>query len=355
MLFQIGVVTLATRAIRARTEKGNNKIRTIMPPSKKKKKKKATTTTTKKNSQKGGKKGAVENSESDDDEEEEDEEEDEDESDVDGEDDDDEFIDVEIEFVTPREEHFINLKSYLTSYCDGSQYNVSELVDMILKQDNVGSVIASRVSAEEEEDPLGVLTVVSLDKAKEFKCLAEIKAHIAKKAPKEEAKLVRDALNANKTGLILSERLVNVPQDVGGPLVKQLFDEIKWAVKDEKKKEFDFDQYILVSRCFLDTFRPPLSMDAASNGGKKNNNNKRKKDEKEEVTELVFPNLEDEIFYEESQWSFMWEAGGEDKPQEFEDSKPMRMCMLIDAKDMETICKEVQRMFLALSVENEGK
>ena len=355
LLFQIGIVTLATRAIRARTEKGNNKIRTIMPPSKKKKKKKATTTTTKKNSQKGGKKGAVENSESDDDEEEEDEEEDEDESDVDGEEDDDEFIDVEIEFVTPREEHFINLKSYLTSYCDGSQYNVSELVDMILKQDNVGSVIASRVSAEEEEDPLGVLTVVSLDKAKEFKCLAEIKAHIAKKAPKEEAKLVRDALNANKTGLILSERLVNVPQDVGGPLVKQLFDEIKWAVKDEKKKEFDFDQYILVSRCFLDTFRPPLSMDAASNGGKKNNNNKRKKDEKEEVTELVFPNLEDEIFYEESQWSFMWEAGGEDKPQEFEDSKPMRMCMLIDAKDMETICKEVQRMFLALSVENEGK
>ena len=69
----------------------------------------------------------------------------------------------------------------------------------------------------------------------------------------------------------------------------------------------------------------------------------------------MFPNLEDEIFYEESQWSFMWEAGGEDKPQEFEDSKPMRMCMLIDAKDVETICKEVQRMFLALSIENEEK
>ena len=284
-------------------------------------------------------------------EEEEDDEEDEDESDVDGEDDDDTFIDVEIEFVTPKEEHFLNLKSYLTAYCDGSQYNVSELVDMILKQDDVGSVIASRVSAEEEEDPLGVMTVISLDKAKEFKCLQEIKAHIVKKAPKEEAKLVRDALNAKKTGLILSERLVNVPQDIGGPLVKQLFDEIKWAVKDEKKKEFDFDQYVLVSRCFLDTFTPPPSV--AGGGGKKNNNKKRKKGEKEEeVTELVFPNLEDEIFYEESQWSFMWEAGGEDKPQEFEDSKPMRMCMLIDAKDVGTICEDVQEMFLALSVEN---
>jgi protein BCP1 len=129
-----------------------------------------------------------------------------------------------------------------------------------------------------------------------------------------------------------------------------LFDEIKWAVKDEKKKEFDFDQYVLVSRCFLDTFTLPPS--ATTGGGKKNNNNKRKKEEKEEITELVFPNLEDEIFYEMSQWSFMWEAGGEDKPQEFEDSKPMRMCMLIDAKDAGTICEAVQQMFLALSAED---
>ena len=343
------------------TERERERALTMPPQSKKKKrapasaaasaaeekKKKKTKSKTAPKSTKAANSG--EDSESN--EEEEDDEEDEDESDVDGEDDDDTFIDVEIEFVTPKEEHFLNLKSYLTAYCDGSQYNVSELVDMILKQDDVGSVIASRVSAEEEEDPLGVMTVISLDKAKEFKCLQEIKAHIVKKAPKEEAKLVRDALNAKKTGLILSERLVNVPQDIGGPLVKQLFDEIKWAVKDEKKKEFDFDQYVLVSRCFLDTFTPPPSV--AGGGGKKNNNKKRKKGEKEEeVTELVFPNLEDEIFYEESQWSFMWEAGGEDKPQEFEDSKPMRMCMLIDAKDVGTICEDVQEMFLALSVEN---
>ena len=37
---------------------------------------------------------------------------------------------------------------------------------MILKQDDVGSVIASRVSAEEEEDPLGVMTVISLIRRK---------------------------------------------------------------------------------------------------------------------------------------------------------------------------------------------
>ena len=103
---------------------------------------------------------------------------------------------------------------------------------------------AAKQKAEDDE------AAAAKQKADEEEAAAK-KEEVAKDdAPKEEAKLVRDALNANKTGLILSERLVNVPQDVGGPLVKQLFDEIKWAVKDEKKKEFDFDQYILVSRCF---------------------------------------------------------------------------------------------------------
>ena len=277
------------------------------------------------------------------DEDEEDEDEDEDEEDVDGEDDDDDFINVEIEFVTPREEHFTNLKSYLTSYCDGTQFEVSQLVDLVLKQDNVGSVIASRVKEDEDEDPLGILTVMSLNKAKEFKCLEEMKQHIIKKAPKEEAKTVKDALNAKNTGLIISERLVNVPQDVGLPLVKQLFDEIKWAVKDEKKNEFAFDQYILVSRCYVDTFTPAVAASSAAAMNNKNNNKRKKKEE--EVTELVFPNLEDEIFYEHSQWSFIWEAGGDDKPQEFSESKAMRMCMLIDANDIGKVRKGVDELF----------
>ena len=33
--------------------------------------------------------------------------------------------------------------------------------------------------------------------------------------------------------------------------------------------------------------------------------------------------------------------------REFEDSKPMRMCMLIDAKDVGTICEDVQEMFFS--------
>ena len=57
-------------------------------------------------------------------------------------------------------------------------------------------------------------------------------------------------------------------------------------------------------------------------GGKKNNNKKRKKKKEEEVTELVFPNLEDEIFYEESLWSFMWEAMAR-QAAGVEDSKPI--------------------------------
>jgi protein BCP1 len=36
-----------------------------------------------------------------------------------------------------------------------------------------------------------------------------------------------------RTGLIVSERLINVPLDLAPPLYQGLFDEINWATEDE--------------------------------------------------------------------------------------------------------------------------
>lgn len=41
------------------------------------------------------------------------------------------------------------------------------------------------------------------------------------------------AWNNDKTGLLLSERLVNCPPQLAPPLNQALFDEISWAVEDE--------------------------------------------------------------------------------------------------------------------------
>jgi hypothetical protein len=41
------------------------------------------------------------------------------------------------------------------------------------------------------------------------------------------------AWNADGTGLLLSERLLNVPPQLSPPLMQAIFDEIEWAVEDE--------------------------------------------------------------------------------------------------------------------------
>ena len=280
---------------------------------------------------------------SEEDSEEEAEEEDQDESDHDGEEGEEAFIDVEIELLTPREEHKLNLKSYLKSYLDEKDFNVSQLVDAIVKQDNVGSVVASRVSQKEEEDPLGVMSVMDLNS--DLKCMDEIRRFIFTKAPELEE--VIEDLTEVPTGLIISERLVNVPQEIGEPLLKQLFHEIKWAVKDEKKKEFEFEQYVIISRCYLERFMPDGKKKRES---KKKRKPRQKEEEEEEIEELIFPNLEDEIFYKNAAWSFAWQPGNTGNRVDTisnnpKDSTPVRLCIKVDRDSIPYVIKEIEELF----------
>lgn len=57
----------------------------------------------------------------------------------------------------------------------------------------------------------------------------------AKATGKREAKLLERfwTKKANHVGLILSERLINIPMDLVPPLYEALFEEILWATEDE--------------------------------------------------------------------------------------------------------------------------
>lgn len=51
-------------------------------------------------------------------------------------------------------------------------------------------------------------------------------------------------------GLILHERIINVPQDIAPPMYRMLFEEIDWAVEDNEP--FDFQYFISISKVFLE-------------------------------------------------------------------------------------------------------
>lgn len=127
-------------------------------------------------------------------------------SDEESEDDEDgeafESINVDFEFFNPQEKDFHGLKALLKTLLDGEQYSCSELVDAIIEQEAVGTVI----KCGEEEDPIGVSTVFNLQQYSRLKSLSEVKDFLAAHCPVTDDKAHLDEVNCG-----LSQLLVRCP------------------------------------------------------------------------------------------------------------------------------------------------
>ena len=130
---------------------------------------------------------------------------------------------------------------------DAQLLDISGLTDLILKQPLLGSTVKCDGN---ESDPYAFLTVLNLrehgDKP-EIKTLVE---YITKQASTSDAlKSLKEVLEgANTVGLILTERLINVPVEVVPPMYKMLLEEITWA--NEEKEPYQFTHYLIISKTY---------------------------------------------------------------------------------------------------------
>lgn len=62
---------------------------------------------------------------------------------------------------------------------------------------------------------------------------------------------VLGAQNDTQVGLVLTERLVNVPSEIAPPMYKMLLEEIEWAV--EAKEPYKFTHYLIWSKTYQET------------------------------------------------------------------------------------------------------
>lgn len=125
------------------------------------------------------------------------------------------------------------------------------------------------VKSGEDEDPIGVASVLNLHRYRDLECLQQIAAYLTEHCSSSKLKLQLNAVgiicmarnrcaDCTKTciqfgsllsmsntvqalrdagsGLLLNQRLVNAPPQVAPPLMQALFDEISWAVEDEPTK-----------------------------------------------------------------------------------------------------------------------
>ncbi|RUP14736.1 p21-C-terminal region-binding protein-domain-containing protein [Jimgerdemannia flammicorona] len=190
-----------------------------------------------------------------------------DDSNDDADDDDDDLqhlVDVDFEFFDPKPVDFHALKRLLTQLfsADAELFSLSELTDLILSQPLLGSTVKVDGS---ESDPFALLTVLNMNEHKDKKPIQELRKYLLEKIPKKDTALqssLSEILSADRpqsrdVGIILSERLVNMPVQIVPPMYKMLMEEIEWAVEDvsiiffvRAKEPYDFEWYVILSKTY---------------------------------------------------------------------------------------------------------
>lgn len=164
------------------------------------------------------------------------------------------MLDVEFEWFDPLPDiDFHGIKTLLQQLFDVDAHllDLSALTDLILAQPLLGSTV--KVDGK-ETDAYAFLSVVNLHVHKDKPFIKALVDYLRAKASANSslAKLT-DLLvqpEVPPIGLILTERLVNVPSEVVGPMYTMLLEEIQWAL--EEKEPYQFSHYLILSKTYTE-------------------------------------------------------------------------------------------------------
>ncbi|KAL8298258.1 hypothetical protein RB597_006867 [Gaeumannomyces tritici] len=179
-----------------------------------------------------------------------------DQMDEDSEDDDDfDVVNVDFEwFNFDPEIDFHGVKALLRQLfdVDSQLFDFSALADLILAQHTIGSTV--KVDGK-ETDAYAFLTAVNLHEHREKPPVAALVKYVSEKAQaggnKALAAAVPGLLSSGKhVGLILADRLINMPSEIVPPMYRLLADEIEAAVED--KEPYEFSHYLIISKTYTE-------------------------------------------------------------------------------------------------------
>ncbi|KAK4671267.1 Mss4p nuclear export [Podospora pseudoanserina] len=138
---------------------------------------------------------------------------------------------------------------------DASLFDLSSLSDLIVEQNTVGSTCKVDDKA---NDAYAFLTVLNIQEHSPTKpVVRQLAEYLADRATKSQdetlAKVVPEVLlgeGKQQVGLVLAERLLNMPAEVIPPMWSCMIDEIEAAVED--KEPYEFTHYLVLSRTYLE-------------------------------------------------------------------------------------------------------
>ncbi|OCT69953.1 protein BCCIP homolog [Xenopus laevis] len=249
-----------------------------------------------------------------------------------------EEVNVDFEAYTMSDTDFEGIKKLLKQLFLKAHVNISELTDLLIQQNHIGSAIKQAEGQEDsdddddEDDVFGFISLVNLNERKGTACVEQIKELILSRCEENcEQSLVEQfdkVLNDNSkpVGFLLSERFINVPAQIALPMHQQLQKELADTQRTNKPCEKCY-YYLILSKTFMEA--------AKTSKGRVGSQAKE---------ELMFANAEDEFFYEKALLKFSYSVQEESDTQlggrwSFSDvpMKPLRTAMLVPADRMNSI------------------
>ncbi|KAJ5101883.1 hypothetical protein NUU61_004105 [Penicillium alfredii] len=162
------------------------------------------------------------------------------------------MVNVDFEWFDPQPAvDFHGLKNLLRQLLDADSqiFDMSALADLILSQPLLGSTV--KVDGN-ESDPYAFLSVLNLQEHKDKPVVKDLTNYLKTKAASNPSLSALHQLLSQTPippiGLILTERLINMPSEVIPPMYNMLLEEISWAIED--KEPYTFSHYLIMSKTY---------------------------------------------------------------------------------------------------------
>ena len=140
---------------------------------------------------------------------------------------------------------------------DSTLFDISALAELILSQPLVGTTVKVGTN---ESDPYAFLTVLNVNLHRKSNAAIDTlttyileKSKTNKKLFGELGRILGKESAAEKgggLGLILTERMVNMPVEVAPPMYKMLKEEVEWAL--EEREPYDFEAFLVLSKTYTE-------------------------------------------------------------------------------------------------------
>ncbi|XP_016467291.1 protein BCCIP homolog [Nicotiana tabacum] len=240
-------------------------------------------------------------------------------------------VQADFEFFDPKPSDFHGVKILLQTYLDNKQWDLSGFVDVILGQPTVGTVV--KIENDEDDGIYSIVTALNLGRYKDLECIADLKKFLLNACHQKDVYSKLSLFlgdQAKDVGLLVSQRVVNLPPQLLPHLYDALFDEVSWAREDEPTEElrnsFCFKFYLVISKIY------------------KHKNAVKQNGPSGDQT-VVYIKAEDEIFLELSSWSLSFPLHTQlVRTDELKDYRLTGLVMAIDATKIPTFRQKLHSL-----------